>query len=174
VLSSASSKTAYAAAFELRGRAGQVVGLTSPGNVAFTESLGCYDRVLAYDDVAALDRVPTAYLDLSGAPAVRAALRAHLGDRLVRDVAVGLTNQVPNAGAADEVFFAPTQLRKRTGDWGRDGLEQRFGEAWQRFAGIVSDWVDVSVAAGPDGLRAAWLDTLAGRVPARVGRVVQF
>jgi len=174
VLSSASSKTAYAAAFELRGRVPQVVGLTSSGNMAFTESLGCYDRVLAYDDVAALDAVPTAYLDLSGAPALRSALRAHLGDRLVRDVAVGLTSQVPNAGAAGEVFFAPAQLRKRTGDWGRDGLDQRFSEAWQRFAGTVREWVDVSVAAGPDGLRVAWLDTLAGRVPARSGRVIQF
>jgi hypothetical protein len=39
-LSSASSKTAYGTAFLLRGKAPQVVGLTSVGNVAFTESLG--------------------------------------------------------------------------------------------------------------------------------------
>ena len=51
VLSSASSKTAYAAAFELRGRGPRLVGLTSPGNVAFTESLGCYDEVLSYAEV---------------------------------------------------------------------------------------------------------------------------
>ena len=48
-LSSASSKTAYGTAFLLRGKAPQLVGLTSPGNVAFTESLGCYDRVLPYE-----------------------------------------------------------------------------------------------------------------------------
>jgi hypothetical protein len=52
VLSSASSKTAYGTAFLLRHLAGdgerpEVVGLTSPGNVAFTESLGVYDRVLS-------------------------------------------------------------------------------------------------------------------------------
>jgi len=174
VLSSASSKTAYAAAFELRGSGPRLVGLTSPGNVAFTESLGCYDQVLPYSDVAALDRVPTVYLDLSGVPATRAALRAHLGGRLVRDVAVGLTNQTPNADAAGEVFFAPAQMRKRTVDWGRDGLDRRFADAWRRFATAVTGWVDIRVGHGPDALRSAWLEVLAGRTPPRVGHVVQL
>ena len=174
VLSSASSKTAYAAAFELHGRGHRLIGLTSPGNLAFTRSLGCYDDVLAYDDIAALDVVPTVYLDLSGAPAHRAALRAHLGDRLVRDIAVGLTRQTPNADAAEEVFFAPVQMRKRSRDWGRDGLDARFADAWQRFSQVVSGWLDVRVGAGPEALRDAWLDVLAGRTPPRVGHVVQL
>ena len=174
VLSSASSKTAYAAAFELHGRGHRLIGLTSPGNLAFTRSLGCYDDVLAYDDIAALDVVPTVYLDLSGAPAHRAALRAHLGDRLVRDIAVGLTRQTPNADAAEEVFFAPVQMRKRSRDWGRDGLDTRFADAWQRFSQVVSGWLDVRTGAGPEALRDAWLDVLAGRTPPRVGHVVQL
>lgn len=174
VLSSASSKTAYATAFELRGRGVRLVGLTSPGNVAFTESLGCYDQVLSYDDIAALEPAPTAYLDLSGASTTRSALRRHLGDHLVRDVAVGLTNQVPNAGAADEFFFAPTQMRKRGQDWGREGLDQRFAEAWQRFAGVVGGWVDIRVATGPEALRQAWIEVYEGRMPPRVGQIVQL
>ena len=56
VLSSASSKTAYGAAFELQRQGRDVVGLTSPRNVAFTESLGCYDTVLPYDAVGELAR----------------------------------------------------------------------------------------------------------------------
>ncbi|MEV2238284.1 DUF2855 family protein [Micromonospora sp. NPDC049891] len=174
VFSSASSKTAYAAAVELRGRGPRLVGLTSPGNLGFTRSLGCYDEVLPYDGIAALDPVPTAYLDLSGAPATRAALRRHLGDRLVRDIAVGLTNQIPNADAAGEVFFAPVQMRKRRLDWGRDGLDLRFADAWRRFAEVVGGWLDVQVGTGPAALEHAWLDVLAGRTPPRVGRVVQF
>ncbi len=46
VASSASSKTAYGTAFLLRANGVELVGLTSPGNVDFTESLDCYDRVL--------------------------------------------------------------------------------------------------------------------------------
>lgn len=174
VLSSASSKTAYAAAHELHGRGPKLVGLTSPGNVAFTRGLGCYDEVLSYDELTALDQVPTAYLDLSGAPATRAALRRHLGDRLVRDVAVGLTNQVPNTDAGDEFFFAPVQMRKRRQDWGRDGLDRRFADAWQRFAAVVENWIDIRTGTGPDALRGAWLEVLAGGTPPRVGHIVQF
>ncbi|MGW3892704.1 DUF2855 family protein [Micromonospora chokoriensis] len=174
LVSSASSKTAYAAAFELRGRGPRLVGLTSPGNLAFTRSLGCYDEVVSYDDIDGVDAVPTVYLDLSGAPSTRAALRRHLGDRLVRDIAVGLTNQTPNAEAAEEVFFAPVQMRKRSRDWGRDGLDRRFTEAWQRFTAVVGGWLDVQVGVGPEALREAWLDVLAGGTPPRVGRVVQL
>jgi hypothetical protein len=175
VLSSASSKTAYAAAFELHGIGPRLVGLTSPGNVAFTEALGCYDEVLPYDRADDLDAsVPTAYLDLSGQPGVRAVLRGHLGANLVRDIAVGLTGQVPNVADAGEFFFAPVQMRKRTVDWGRDGLDARFGEAWRRFCGRVDAWVDVSVSHGPEALRTVWLDTLAGRTPPRSGNVISF
>jgi hypothetical protein len=174
VVSSASSKTAYAAAFLLRGRGPRLIGLTSPGNLAFTRSLGCYDEVLSYDDIDALDVVPTVYLDLSGAPSTRAALRTRLGGRLVRDIAVGLTNQTPNAEAAQEVFFAPVQMRKRRRDWGRDGLDRRFAEAWQRFVAVVSGWIDVRVGTGGVALAEAWHEVLAGRTPPRTGRVVQL
>lgn len=174
VLSSASSKTAYAAAFELRGKGPRVIGLTSPGNAAFVGSLGCYDEVVSYDDIATLDAVPTAYLDLSGAPGIREAVHQHLGDRLVRDIAVGFTSQNPEAGATDEMFFAPTQMRKRALDWGREGLDQRFSEAWHRFAAAATAWVDVQVSEGPEALQAAWLEVLAGRTPPRVGHVVQM
>src|SRR6476469_2915950 len=68
ILSSASSKTAYGTAHLLARRAGiEVVGLTSSGNRAFCDSLGCYARVLAYD---ALDQVPAGepcvYVDFAG------------------------------------------------------------------------------------------------------------
>ncbi|MGZ8691002.1 MAG: DUF2855 family protein, partial [Aeromicrobium sp.] len=72
VLSSASSKTAYGTAFCLALRRGaadavKVVGLTSPGNLAFTRSLGCYDEVLCYDDVpTALADEPAVYVDFNG------------------------------------------------------------------------------------------------------------
>ncbi|GAA1876781.1 DUF2855 family protein [Asanoa iriomotensis] len=172
VLSSASSKTAYATAFELRGQGPRLVGLTSPGNQRFTESLGCYDDVLTYAQVETLTPVPTAYLDLAGAPSTRHALREHLGDHLVRDVAVGLTYQVPNSEAAGEFFFAPVQMRKRGADWGRDELDRRFGAAWRRFADALGGRVDIRVGHGPEALRTAWLAAVAGRVPAQVGQVI--
>ena len=178
VMSSASSKTAYGTAFLLHGGPAELVGLTSPGNVAFTESLGCYDRVLTYDDVQTLDpSVPTAYLDLAGSTPLRAQLHRHLGDALTIDLVVGVTQQdLSPAGTLNgprpSAFFAPDQMTKRTGDWGRDGLDERFGQAWRRFAPTVQGWVDVVVSHGPESLEAVWLEVLSGASAPRTGHVI--
>jgi hypothetical protein len=180
VLSSASSKTAYSAAFLLQGAGPQVVGLTSAANVAFTQALGCYDRVLSYGAVTALDPgVPTAYLDLAGNADLGTAVRAHLGTALVHEAIVGVTHQQAAGrdaltGPRTAVFFAPDQMRKRTGDWGREGLDQRFAQAWRRFAPAVQLWVDVTVSHGPQALREVWLEVLAGDSPPRVGHILSF
>jgi hypothetical protein len=71
-------------------------------------------------------------------------------------------------------FFAPDQMRKRTGDWGREVLDQRFAEAWLRFAPTVEGWVDVVVHEGPEALRDVWLEVLSGKSSPRVGNVLAF
>jgi hypothetical protein len=178
VLSSASSKTAYGAAFELHRHGREVVGLTSPRNVAFTEGLGCYDTVLPYDAVTDLSpAVRTLYADLAGDPRLADALRAGLGDALVHQVVVGVTHQEPAAAGtlADtgpEMFFAPDQMRKRIGDWGREGLDERFAEAWRTFAPVVQEWVDVVERHGPDALEEAWHEVHSGRADPRSGHVI--
>jgi hypothetical protein len=163
----------------LKGGDAEVVGLTSAANVAFTESLGCYDRVLAYDDVVQLAATPTAYIDLAGSTDLRRALHDHLVDQLVLDLVVGVTHQDSSpagtlAGARPRAFFAPDRMRTRTADWGRDGLDDRFGQAWRRFAPVVEGWVDVTVGNGPEGLQAAWLEVLTGRSDPRTGHVLQL
>ncbi|MEU4498742.1 DUF2855 family protein [Streptomyces sp. NPDC023998] len=178
VLSSASSKTAYGAAYLLQGQGCEVVGLTSRRNLAFTESLGCYDRVLTYEDAPQLSPAePTLYADFAGDEALTATLRAHLGDALVHHVVVGVTNQQPGpAGTLAEtgpaMFFAPDQMRKRLGEWGREGLNRRFADAWQRFAPVVEGWVDVVHDHGPEALEKVWHEVQSGRTAPRTGHVL--
>ncbi|MGY1667254.1 DUF2855 family protein [Geodermatophilus sp. SYSU D00696] len=179
VLSSASSKTAYGTAFLLHGGTAEVVGLTGPANVAFTASLGCYDRVLSYDDVAGLAAAPTAYLDLAGSTPLRKALHEHLRADLVLDLVVGVTHQDTSPAGAlpgprPVVFFAPDRMAARVADWGRAGFAERFGEAWRRFTPAVAGWVDVRESAGPDGLREVWLEVLRGGGDPRTGHVVHL
>jgi hypothetical protein len=177
VLSSASSKTAYGAAFELQRQGREVVGLTSSRNVAFTESLGCYDSVLSYDAVPELADVPTLYADLAGDPDLAGRVRAQLGDALVHEVVVGVTHQqAATAGTLADtgpgMFFAPDQMRKRIGDWGREGLDQRFADAWRTFAPVVENWVDVVVRSGPEALEQVWHEVQGGRADPRTGHVL--
>ena len=179
LLSSASSKTAYGTAFLLQRAGIRTVGLTSPGNVGFTRSLGCYDEVVAYDEVSGLEEVPSAYVDCAGSTPLRQALHERLQGSLVADVVVGVTHQDSSpagtlAGARPSVFFAPDRMRKRSEDWGREGLDARFAEAWAAFVPTVEPWVDVVVGEGPGALREVWLEVLAGRSDPRTGHVLQL
>ena len=59
ILSSASSKTAFGLAHLLHLRKDiRVIGLTSAANAQFVRSLGCYDEVVAYDEVTSLPAGP--------------------------------------------------------------------------------------------------------------------
>ena len=179
VISSASSKTSYGTAFLLDGI--HRVGLTSEANRAFTESLGCYDDVVTYDEVDEMPVTKALYVDVAG----NAGLRRQVHERLtpVYSAVVGAahhdaepdlggTEGLP--GGAPTFFFAPDQMRKRYADWGPDGVEEHHAEAWLRFAPVVADWVDIVVGDGPTGLQADWLETLAGDTPPRTGHVVQL
>jgi Protein of unknown function (DUF2855) len=190
LLSSASSKTAYGTAFSLQQRRGtaqsvRVVGLTSPSNVAFTEGLGCYDHVLSYDAVASLPAdEPSVYVDFSGSTTLRGAIHHHLADRLTYSCAVGGThwddlgsaNGLP--GPRPVLFFAPSQLKKRSVDWGHDGLQQRIAVAWHAFMARVTDarqpWLTVMRASGPEAIVATYLDLVAGTSNPRHGHMLSL
>jgi hypothetical protein len=181
LVSSASSKTAFGAAFciRLRDTRPRLVGLTSSSNVSFTKSLGCYDEVVPYNQVSGLDSGPAVmYVDVSGNPRLRHTVHDHF-ENLVYDAVIGMTHDDAQLQAREEIpgptptfFFAPNQIRKRRDDWGPGGIEKRYGEAWAEFAPRVSHWVDVKVGRGRDDLLTAWLEVLAGRVDPRVGHVV--
>ena len=165
VLGSASSKTAFGAAHLLARRGGiRVAGLTSPGNVDFVESLGCYDDVLPYDEAASLPDGPAVFVDMSGNSAVVRSVHERYGDELAYSCAVGLTHWetfgersgAPLPGPGPEMFFAPAQVEKRRVDWGPGGLEQRMAAAWPRFVEAVSDWVTIEHLSGPDSVRQVW------------------
>jgi hypothetical protein len=103
VVSSASSKTAIAAAFLLARRRGvELIGLTSPGNAEFVAGLGIYGRTVAYDAIDSLARGPATYVDFCGDGAVRQAVHSHYGDELAHSMAVGVTHWEDFGTGGDE------------------------------------------------------------------------
>ncbi len=172
LVSSASSKTALAAAFMLAQRPGvELVGLTSAGNAEFVAGLGVYGSTVAYEEIDSLPLGPATFVDIAGNAAVRDAVHNHYGERLVHSMTVGVTHwERVDAIAADlpgptpTFFFAPTRVAKRSADWGRDGLESRVAEAWHPFCAWAGEWLEPLPGSGFDAVRAAYLDVLEGRV----------
>lgn len=172
VLTSASSKTSFGTAFCLARRDDhpvEIIGLTSPRNAEFVSSLGCYDTVLTYDDVAALrsDR-PTVSVDMAGSSAVLSALHHHLGDSLRHSATVGMTHWEARTGTGalpgpePTLFFAPARIDKRTTDWGRGAVDERLAPDWAAFVAAAGDWVTIRRVVGAEPVKAAYLELLAG------------
>ena len=182
LLSSASSKTAFGLAYLLHQRRGiRVIGLTSASNVAFVQSLGCYDEVVTYDKVTSLPaNAPVAYVDMAGNSRLRETLHRHFGDQMKYSGRVGLTHRSTEAnepelpGAKPSWFFAPDHIRKRAKEWGPGGVEQRFGAAWSHFAPKLDKWLKVTESHGPEAVKKVYLDTLNGRVSPDEGHILSL
>lgn len=147
VVSSASSKTAYGAAWCLSDDDIRLVALTGARNRAFVEGLEVYDDVHGYEAVEALDAdLPTLYLDLAGDPALRRRVHARFGDRLVHDCLVGSTqsdsftiDDPDLTGPRPVFFFAATCLDQHRAEGTLHAFYDRFLADQRRFFERVVD-----------------------------------
>ncbi|HQY75465.1 MAG TPA: DUF2855 family protein [Rhodoferax sp.] len=185
LLSSASSKTALGTAFQMAQRKNiEVVGLTSPGNVAFCESLGCYHRVLTYDALTSIaEDTPCIYVDFAGNAAFRKTLHTHCKG-LAYSSSIGGTHVAELGGGRDlpgpkpTLFFAPAQIKKRSTEWGAAGLGQKLVQSWEGFLAAVTQstppWVVVQHHDGAQAVQSAYQTVLAGRGDPRMGHMLSL
>jgi len=182
VLSSASSKTASALAFELSLRKRVlVVGLTSSRSAEFARTLCVYDHVLAYDQLESLPAGRAVYVDMAGDAELRAGVHGHYRDELAHSAVVGATHhdrmgQVPDAlpGPRPTFFFAPDRIAKRAVDWGAEGLQQRMADAWHPYLEWADGWLEVIHGHGADAVKSAYLDLLDGRIDPATAHVLSL
>jgi len=189
IISSASSKTAYATAFCLRQHAngGSVigrVGLTSAQNREFVARLGLYDSVMVYDDLEQLDPgTPSLYVDIAGNPTLQARAHDHFGESLVHDASVGSAHSLAPpepgrklAGPKPEFFFAPTWIAKRYKDWGAAGFNRRVGESTAAFFRHVAEnrLVEPIEHRGLEAARNVIVEMVRGRTEPRLGHVIRL
>jgi hypothetical protein len=184
ILSSASSKTSLGLAFLLREkRRGQVsvVGLTSKANVPFVEKTGYYDRVVTYDAIGASPRdKPAVYVDMAGDTGLRAAVHSHWNENLKYSCAVGATHwdhmgqtgDLP--GPKPTMFFAPTQIKKRTDEWGWNGVQTRLGEAVASFLPSAAGWMKVINGQGRADVERVYRAMLEGKAKPEEGHMLSL
>jgi hypothetical protein len=176
VLSSASSKTALATAFNLKAAGAAPVGLTSAANRAFVEATGCYAGVLDYEGIEALDpAAPTVLVDFAGNGALKARLHRHLKG-LVASHIVGDTDWKAPPEAALEgpqpaLFFAPSAFEARIREIGPAAFEAELQASMAAFLAQAAGWLQLETVAGAAGHAAAFDRLLANKVSPATGLV---
>jgi len=179
LIGSVSSKTGFSAAAFLKSEtkfSGKIIGLTSPGNKDFVESLSCCDQVVIYgreDEIDAGQK--SVYVDMSGNGDIRSKLHHHIRDNMVSSIGVGATHwevgrkggDMP--GAKPEFFFYPAQIAKRDAEWGRGVLFQKAYAAGALLAKRTEDNRVVEFIRGPEAARDIWVDMLDNNVSPKRG-----
>ncbi len=181
LVTSASSKTSIALAHCLAARGHRSIGITSAGNVAFVESLDLYGQVITYDDIETLDATtPSCVVDMAGNAGVTSRIHHHFADNLCHSSQVGATHwdadgvAGPMPGPAPQFFFAPSQMAKRSEDWGPGELDRRSGAALTEFLETAPTWMQVEESAGPDAVQTVFHLLVEGNASAATGYIVSM
>jgi len=182
IISSASSKTAIAAAHSLQRRGVRTVGVTSPRNVEFVTKSGLYDDILTYDDVSQYNGTgKAAYVDFVGRPELTKAVHEACGDRLAHSMVIGATDwetdRIPTAdlpGPTPTLFFVPDYAANRAKQLPPGELDKRTGTDLVAFYPVSRSFVTPKPVKGAEAISQAWLDTVEANVPANQGLVCEF
>ncbi len=184
LVGSVSSKTGFGLAKLLKDDpkvSQKVVGLTSPGNVAFVEGLGCCDQIVTYGNEAEIDaNLAGAYVDMSGDAGLTATLHNLLQDNMVESCMVGATHweemgstkNLP--GAKPTFFFAPAQIEKRNKDWGPGVIMMKGMMAGAEIAKAIEDQTTIEWTRDGDALAKLWVDMLDNKVAPTRGQMVSL
>lgn len=188
IVASASSKTAvaFARSMQTQDRQGGAegprrIGLTSPANAAFVESLGCYDEVRTYDAIGAASMEGTAALvDMSGNAGVVSDVHHGFGDRLIDSIRIGSThlsargNTEGLPGPSRRFFFIPDVAEARAAEIGQAAYHAEFAAAWTEYGAWADDVVSVEESTGPEAIRDAYLAALSGTHNPATGLVFNY
>jgi len=182
LITSASSKTSIALGHCVRQRGSLAsIGITSPGNVAFCEGLGCYDRVVSYGDIASLDAAqPVVMVDMAGSARVLSEAHHHYGDNMTYSCQVGATHHEELGaveglpGATPEFFFAPGHIQTRSRELGAGQLMMQLGAAYVGFRRFCDNWLRIERSYGPDAVARVYQRVLAGSTDPASGQIISL
>ncbi|KAJ7312985.1 hypothetical protein DFH08DRAFT_896371 [Mycena albidolilacea] len=185
VISSASAKTAFCAAYLIGKRRSRgetnvkIVGVTSKGNTAFTKGLSLYDEVVEYDSFkSALGQGKWVYVDVAGNGDFNKRLFAHFqtpeSGELVTSVALGMTTLAPASEKATsldwttptftgsskvpalEQFFMVEWLDVRKHQLSLHEIFRRQKQAWTELMVDCIPWVRLEHVSGADEVKKAY------------------
>ncbi|MGB6137405.1 MAG: DUF2855 family protein, partial [Shewanella sp.] len=159
-------------------------GITSEANIAFVERLNCYDKVISYQRIQDLaNNVSSILVDMAGGKTTLAAIHHHFADKLKYSCRIGATqhhdielNQTAQStelpGATPTFFFAPTQLKKRTLDWGAGETMKQMSLALLQYIAFCKSVISIKHTHQLDNLNDVYQSVLAGSAEASIGQII--
>jgi hypothetical protein len=187
LITSASSKTSIALAFTIKQRGERpAIGITSTANRHFVESLGCYTKVISYEEITTLDpNVSSILVDMAGGKTTLSSIHHHFAKQLCYSCRIGATqhgdidvndtmsiNNLP--GATPTFFFAPTQLKKRSLDWGAGETMKQMSVSLLHYIEFCRSSITIAHTHDIDHLNEIYQDVLTGTADASVGQIISL
>ena len=80
----------------------------------------------------------------------------------------------PLPGPKPAMFFAPSQIQKRSKEWGREQFDARLGAAWQDFLQAAANWIEVDSNQGAEALARIYGKFIDGTADPARGYVVSL
>ena len=182
VMTSASSKTSMALASVAKDKSPQIkrIGLTSAGNVGFTEASGLYDQVLTYDQIDQLPQVRSVSVDFAGNSKVLRAIHEHFVENLAYSCLVGATHIDGRVGGSKNMpgpqpilFFAPHYAVGAVKELGAKAFGQAIAESWHKFLTEVDSTVEFDIRPGIAAARDTFVEMVGGKVDPSIGIVIE-
>ena len=186
IVISASSKTAIGLAQGLSDGVNtpKIIGLTSPSNLDFVKSLGCYDKVITYNNLEEISSsLGSVLVDMAGNKQILNYLYKSLNSNMLKCLTVGMTHWdsmapsndvLPEAIAKErtEFFFAPSHIQKRIADWGHDGYNKKTNLFMNSRAIQSKEWMDIKDIRGLDSFVSTYSNVVKGKINPNEGIIV--
>jgi len=135
--------------------------------------------VVTYGDAATAPiEGPVVHVDFAGDAGLLRTIHTRFGDQLTHSCLVGGThwegerNGGSLPGPRPVFFFAPDRIKKRSGDWGPGGLDERFQAAWDPFVVDAARWLKVHHGKGPQVIADTYRAVLEGRAGPEMGHIL--
>ena len=182
IITSASSKTSIALASCLQRFSDvKVVGLTSARNLSFVKDVGDYDEIIDYQNLDAINtQVKSAVIDMAGNPQIIADVHSILKTNVMYSCSVGATHwsatreNISIPGPQPAFFFAPSQLSKRSKEWGREELNRRIDDSLAVFIDGTQKWLTIQHTHGATEVAEVYSTLVTGQIDPRIGNIVSF
>ncbi|WP_051539541.1 DUF2855 family protein [Sulfitobacter sp. 20_GPM-1509m] len=161
VVTSASSKTSTALAWELRDL--NPIGLTSAKRVGFVQGTGFWTRVLPYTRTTDIGAGSVVVLDVAGSEDILTTIRTRPDFGETRVVGIGFTHPVSARASERELFFAPDRVAAVVARLGAAAFERDLEESARQFLSRSFATYDVNRVT-PDKLEQFWAEISRGEV----------